>query len=322
MYRQSNLIRCLALVLLTGVVLAGIATAQTSPAGNYRLSAGDQLQLSVPQQPELDRELAINPDGTVLIPNVGPVLITGLTVIEAAELIRQRLRLFNPEITDISLTVTEFNAMEVFVLGAVNTPGTYTFTKPPSLWDAIRAAGGPKDEANLGLVRVVNEREGASRSQVYDLTAFVTGRGTLPAIRLGNGDTVVLPAGTEGVIPFPSEAGVQVFGSVNNPGTIPLKAPTRLLTLLMLAGSPKDESHLGRIWWVHREGPEEFRATEVNLKLYLEKGSLAGNPLVYPGDTVRVPRHSPGWFGTFFPVFVSTVTATAAVLLAIDRIGN
>ena len=55
---------------------------------------------------------------------------------------------------------------------------------------------------------------------------------------------------------------------------------------------------------------------------FLERGDLDGNPLVHPGDTLRVPQHSGGFFRTVYPIILGTLTSAAAVMLAVQRIGN
>ena len=47
---------------------------------NYVLSAGDELLINVWRDSELNLKLSISPDGTILIPNVGPVSLSGLTI--------------------------------------------------------------------------------------------------------------------------------------------------------------------------------------------------------------------------------------------------
>ena len=44
---------------------------------NYVLSAGDELLINVWGDSELNLKLSISPDGTILIPNVGPVSLSG-----------------------------------------------------------------------------------------------------------------------------------------------------------------------------------------------------------------------------------------------------
>lgn len=309
---------------LLGVLLFGwsLGTCYAQPREQeYQLGVGDILQLNVLQQPGLDRTLTIRPDGNAVIPRVGEVQLESLTLLEAEELVRQRLRLFDPSIGDVSLTVTEYNALRIYVLGEVSSPGSYTFNSPPGLWDVIRAAGGPSGGANLSVVRVIHQVDGTTTTETYDASPLVSGQGIMPAIRLHSGDTVVVSGG-EGGIMVPADIGVQVIGAVGVPQTVALSEPTRLLSVLMMAGTPLETGELHKVWWVHREGQSSYRSTRVNVKLFLEEGSLAGNPLVYPGDTIRVPQRGLGWFREFLPFVLSTATAASAILLTIDRLQN
>jgi polysaccharide export outer membrane protein len=310
---------------MSGRLLLAVCVAVCWPAAgpaqtaeqSYRLGSGDVLQLTVPQQPDLSLEFTVGTDGTASIGRLGAVPLAGLTVSEAQDLIRQRLRLFDPSIGEASLTVVEHNALRVFVLGAVANPGIHTFVEEPTLWDAIRAAGGPLDTANLTVVRCIHQQGTVMRSQSYDLSAIFSGQATMPDIRLGSGDTVVIPL-SEGAAVVPPEVGVQVFGGVGTPATVPISEPTRLLTLIMLAGTPVESSRLDEVWWVHREGQGQYRSTRVNLSLFLKEGSLAGNPLVYPGDTVQVTYRGSSWFRDL----LSYAGSMAAIFLAIDRISR
>ena len=81
------------------MLLPWASGAQAQPAQEYRLGPGDELQMTVLQQPSLDRALVLRPDGSVVVPLAGAVKITGMTVTEAEDQIRQRLRLFDRDIS-------------------------------------------------------------------------------------------------------------------------------------------------------------------------------------------------------------------------------
>lgn len=80
---------------------------------------------------------------------------------------------------------------------------------------------------------------------------------------------------------------ISVFGAVNRPGSSPVTGEISLLDLLISAGGLTDISDLEniKIW---RAG--DIEAVEVNLTSYLDSGNIKGIPLVYPGDTVFVPK--------------------------------
>lgn len=308
------------LVLALLMPLQGLAqvAAQTD---SYRLVNGDQIQLSVPGRPDLALNLTVDGNGRVPIPQVGDVALAGLTVAEAELVLRQRLRLFDPSLDSVRLNVaSQGTSVRIYVIGAVGRTGELSFNSQPSLWDVLRAAGGPAEAANLGQARVV--RESASGTQVHDLdlSGIMTG-GEVPSFELRTGDTLVVPAVLEGVSTVASDAGVQVFGGVVVPTVVPIKEPTPLLDVIMQAGSPSQDSLLNEIWWVHRSG-EEISSRRINLKLFLEDGNPLGNPLVYPGDAIQVKYERPNWAQRNLPLILGTITSVATLYLAYDRNRN
>jgi len=315
MTRQSFIILVSAMILL----LIGSAIGQTS-SEVYLIGPGDVLQLNVLQQPGLDQELRVRPDGTTVVPMVGEVEIAGLSVHAAEQLITQKLRLFDRDIRDISLTITQYNALRIYVLGAVVRPGNFTFESEPSLWAVLREAGGISPTANPAAIRVVSIVGGVASTSIYDISAFVSGSGAPPAVTLRTGDTIVVPSLEEASVT--PEEGVQVFGGVAEPGVYPITEPTPLMSVLMLAGAPSEAGDLRKVWWVHRQDDGDYISSLVDLKLYLELGDLTGNPLVYPGDTIHMENRNPGFWRGTFPILLGVITSAATVALAFDRLRN
>jgi len=313
--------RSLATILMVLGVFAATAAAQPDvAAGDYRLGAGDVVQLNVLQQPTLDRSLLIRPDGSAVIPLVGEVELEGLTLTQAEELVRQKLRLFNHDIVDISLTVTEYNALRVYVLGAVVSPGSFTFDSSPTLWDVIREAGGADPGANLAAVRVISISDNTTTTQTYDLSGLVAGTGGAPQVFLRAGDTVIVPG--EEALTMPTDSSVQVFGGVASPGIYTITEPTPLMTVLMLAGAPLEAAELKKVWWVHADNSGRFDSRLVDLSKFIEEGETASNPLIHPGDTIEVERSQPGFFRTVYPLILGTISTAAAIIFTVDRIGS
>jgi len=285
----------------------------------YRIGAGDVLRLNVPQRADLDAELTVQKDGTIYVTPVGEVVVVDLTLEEAEEVLTRRLGLYDPAIQEVVLGVMEYNALRVFVLGAVNSPGSYTFEAPPTLWEVLRAAGGPAETANLATARVITVEDGRPRSTTVNLSGYLSG-GTFPENTLQGGDTLVVPSIADGAVGVPSSAGVQVFGGVAQPTTVPIEQPTDLLTVLMLAGAPLDNANLEEIDWVRRPGGSRDTARRVNVAEYLRDGRLDGNPTVYPGDVVYVNVRRESWLRSNLPLFFAFLTSMATLLLAYDRL--
>jgi protein involved in polysaccharide export with SLBB domain len=309
-----------AFMLVLALLMPVQSLAQTAGQGDsYRLVNGDQIQISVPGRPDLALSLTIDANGRVPIPQVGDVALAGLTVPEAELVLRQRLRLFDPSLDSVRLSVaSQGSAVRIYVIGAVGNTGEYSFNKAPTLWDVLRAAGGPADDSNLAQAKVVRESASGTEVTPLDLSGIMAG-GSVPDFELRNGDTLVIPAVLGGIPTVASTAGVQVFGGVMVPTIVPIKEPTPLLDVIMLAGSPSEESHLHKVWWVHRSG-DEITSRRVNMKLYIEEGNPLGNPLVYPGDAVQVEYQRDNWWHRNLGLILSTITAISTLYLAYDRV--
>jgi polysaccharide export outer membrane protein len=111
---------------------------------DYVLQSYDMIKIVVFQEPDLEREVRLSPESTVVLPLIGTVDLKGKTVRDAQSIIRtlyDRDYLVNPQ---INVTVVEYAKMTVNVLGSVNTPGPVQI--PPdqglNLLDAIAHAGG------------------------------------------------------------------------------------------------------------------------------------------------------------------------------------
>ena len=307
-------------VLAATLLLTSVAAIAQTDAGAYNLGPGDVVQLNVLQQPTLDRELQIRPDGTAVVPVVGEIELAGLTTREAEELLTSKLRLFNRDIQDVSLTVVQYNALRVYVLGAVGSPGSFTFNAPPTLWDVLREAGGIAPDANPAAVRVVAVRDGLTINTTHDMTPFLAGSGSAPDVELQSGDTVIVPTTAE--VTVAPESSVQVFGGVAAAGTYTIDEPTRLMSVLMLAGAPIAEGDLEKVWWVHKHENGSYTSSLIDLDLFLELGDLSGNPMIHPGDTVHLQREEAGFWRSTYPIILGTISTAAAVAFTMYRIQN
>lgn len=298
------------------LALATTAGAQPGAAG---IEPGDILQMVVPGRPDLDRALVVRSDGMVEIPQVGEVRLVGLSLGEAGVLLKQRLRLIAPTLDVVEVARAGAASFRVYVIGQVGTPGLHEFATPPSIWDVVRAAGGPLATADLREARVIREEDGAPRTLELDLSGLLEGEG-FPSDALHDGDTLVVPRLPDGVSGVPADRGVKVFGGVAVPSVVPVDGPTPLMDVLMLAGSPTPDANTKKIWWVHGAGGTD-EARQVNLRLFLEKGDPAGNPLIHPGDTVNVTLSRPGKLQSGFALLLGTAATLSAIYVAANS-GN
>jgi polysaccharide export outer membrane protein len=232
-----------------------------SPASQiYKLGPDDELQITVYEHPDLSRSVRIDPNGSFDFPLIGEIKAAGLTVEALGKKLKTQLGkdyLVDPQVT---VTVTQYRNRQVYVLGAVKTPGVYPLRHNQTLLEIISAAGGLAPEAGSHAVLVRGAQEAnasgpnqrAPRESIrIDLEQLLTGEIRQP-IPLYNGDTVrILPG-----------AFVFITGQVRNPGRYPLERNATVDTIVILAGgftefAAKKKIHVRRL--IDGE-PQEFRA--------------------------------------------------------------
>ena len=145
--------------------------------------------------------------------------------------------MFYPSIAAVDVALQGASQFRLYVLGEVRTSGHYDFSAMPTVWDLLRSAGGPTDNANLAGGRIVRVVDGQTIVVPVDLSGVMTGGGS-PAVELLSGDTLVVPAAPDDGVIVGAFEGVQVFGAVNAPVVVRVDQPTELVELLMLAGAP------------------------------------------------------------------------------------
>lgn len=289
---------------------------------DYRLKKADKVRVVVPDRPTLSRDLVVDDKGAVFFPVTGEIVIEGLTAAEAHEKLFLALHDYYPSLARDDFTVEAVASIAVYVSGEVATPGKYTFANPPSLWEAIREAGGPTGSAALDLVRIVRGQGGESVTETVNVLAAIEQSRTDALPKLNDGDTVVLLSSRDTYV---GEFGINVVGAVATPGFYRIQGEHRdVMSAVMLSGGFLPKAAIGDVK-VIRVTEEGATVTEkLRLDEYMKKGDPALNPELQAGDTVVVPEQN-SWayqFKTNFGIILSLIATTATVILVIDRINE
>ena len=172
----------------------------------YQLQSGDVLAVSVWQDPKLDRQVVVAPDGRISFPLAGQIRAGGLTIDRLEDelarrlqdnykekldvtvsLIRQKLELQEPE------RVPEIIGQDIFVTGEVKQAGRFTVTKPTTVLQAIALAGGLDIFAAKGRIVIQRKMNGEDVLIPFNYRAAVNGRDPWSNIYLQEGDVVIVP---------------------------------------------------------------------------------------------------------------------------------
>jgi polysaccharide export outer membrane protein len=139
-------------------LLALACWAVTAGAGEYRIGAGDVMDISVWKNDDLTRQRVVLPDGTVQMPLLGQVMVEGKTVVDLEKELEEKLAAFisNPI---LSVSLIQVNSMVVYVIGKVNHPGRFAVHKNIDVLQALSVAGGLTPfakEKEIGVFRKIN----------------------------------------------------------------------------------------------------------------------------------------------------------------------
>jgi protein involved in polysaccharide export with SLBB domain len=184
------------MVLMGALLLSGCASSPsrgetTGPAGfadipyadwsdyepPYRLYPGDEVDVTIPSAPELNKLVTVQPDGRISLPLISPVMVADRTILEARSELTQAYadQLLRPEV-GVSVKAAP---LKVFVGGEVGNPGVIEMVGDSDALRAVVQAGGVKPSGDLkrvillrrgpdgrGMMRTVNLSSGLRRGYV------------------------------------------------------------------------------------------------------------------------------------------------------------
>jgi polysaccharide biosynthesis/export protein len=184
------------LTLLPGVARAQPQVLSAVPGPAYRISPGDDLEISVWGDERLQKVVRVLPDGTFGFPLIGQVMAAGLLPSELERVITAALKpQYRDVVPQVTVTVKNPNGYQFSVIGKVKTPGTFTPGRYVSALEAIGIAGGPTEFADINRIRIVRKVAGRVVTIPVEVGPALKGDFSrltqIPAIQ--SGDTMVVP---------------------------------------------------------------------------------------------------------------------------------
>ncbi len=139
------------------------APAPSVPAFEYLVGPGDVLRVNVFGHPELSSMAyrgstpgtPVEASGSISLPALEPLPVAGLTVFEIRDAITEAYRKYLRQ-PRVDVSVIEFGANRVYILGEVRQPGMFVLDRPLHLIQALALAGGFNEDANrehIALIR-------------------------------------------------------------------------------------------------------------------------------------------------------------------------
>lgn len=246
------------------------------------LAPGFLVEMEVYQVPEMSAQLRVDAQGNVTVPLIGAIRVEGQSVSQAQDTIAKALAdreiLKSPQ---ISLTILQYQARNVSVMGEVQMPGRVPLLAPEPLEDVLALAGG---ETTLAGSDIEIQRRSPGGETVSNHIRFAQGQDSvaLRNVLIEPGDTVLV-----------HRAGiVYVLGAINRPGGYLMVNGGSLNVVQALSLAGGETLHASTHWAVIvRKKGEVFEQIKVPLGK-MEKGDAPPVALEI-NDALYVPAS--GW---------------------------
>lgn len=241
---------------------------------NYVLGPGDEVIIDIWGASQTTIQETISPDGNIVVENIGPVYLGGLTVQEADKYIKNVFSQIYSGLdaeennSFIQLSLGQNRSILVNVMGEVTNPGTYQMSSFGTVFNALYLAGGVSEIGTLRSVKVYRDNRQIASLDLYD---YLMKGNTGSDIRLEDNDVVVVS---------PISCLVNIDGRVRRPMYYEMTGDESLADLLDFAGGMASDAY--------RKDVRVTRMGDVKRSIYtVSKDNLASFRME-DGDSVYV----------------------------------
>lgn len=223
-----------------------------------KLGAGDLVEISVYNVPELTSKVRVSTAGDVYLPLIDYVHVDGLTQEEAQALIEKKLSdggfVRSPH---VSIFVDDASSQGVTVIGEVQKPGIYPDVSNRKLYEIVSEAGGFTQSASRKIAVLRRSQAEPIRLDLPRNLADDT-----------SGNIDIMPGDT---ITVPRAPIIYVVGDVNRPsGLLVDNGQLTVLQAIALAGGTNHTAKLGGARIIRKAADGSMTETKIQIKKMLE----------------------------------------------------
>jgi protein involved in polysaccharide export with SLBB domain len=202
--------------------------------GTYILDYGDVIEIQLIGQLDNKFTIDIKRDGSINLPDIGNVVLSGLSLNEATQLIKGKYG--NSFIgTEAFVTIKNLRDIQVIITGNAFNPGIYTLNGNANILFALSMAGGISKKGSYREIHLIRKNILIESFDLYDI--FINGIYKFNN-RLRSGDSILVK---------PRQNEVSVSSGVRRPGLYEMKKDESLENIIGYANGIVSNSNLDYI---------------------------------------------------------------------------
>ena len=193
--------------LFTNVPSTFAAVENVPVTPDYVIGPGDQILIRIWGQVDGEYRLEVDRDGTVNIPRVGTISVSGIRMQDLQGYVRNAIAR-NFRNFELSVSLGQLRSIQIFVVGQARRPGSYTVSSLSTLVTALFASGGP---SGTGSMRHIQLKRGDRMVSEFDVYDFLTKGDKSKDARLLPGDVIFIPPAGPVAALFGSAKGAPLY---------------------------------------------------------------------------------------------------------------
>ncbi|MBS2097097.1 SLBB domain-containing protein [Carboxylicivirga linearis] len=197
---------------------------------NYILGIGDEVVITVWGASQATYQLQVSKEGTINIPDIGPVNVFGQTFESVSKKIEKHLTGIyqgmkgqNPN-TYAEVSLGALRSIKVNVVGEVNVPGTYTVPATAAAYNVLYLSGGPNRNGSFRSIQILRDGKSIETIDVYE---FLLRGEVIDNLNLKENDIIYVPS---------YRSKVHLSGSFKRSGYFETLEETTIADIIELAG--------------------------------------------------------------------------------------
>lgn len=202
--------------------IRGTDTAREIPP-DYRIGIGDELVVTLWGSVAGEIRVAVDRNGRITIPRVGPVLVAGVRYADLSDTISARVaKVFRN--FKVSASLGRLRYIRIYVTGYTAQPGAYSVSSLSTVLTGLMRAGGPSAAGSFRNIELRRQGQTVARFDLYAL--LLQGDQSADRPLQANDVLYVGPVGPQ----------VAVLGSINKPSVLEIKPGETVAEALEMAG--------------------------------------------------------------------------------------